>query len=65
MTNVVNLRRVRKAKQRAEAETVAAGNRVRHGRTRGEREQDVLEADRARRLLDGAHLAPNPDRDDS
>lgn len=37
MAEIVNLRRVRKAKARAEKEAVAAQNRARHGRPAHER----------------------------
>ena len=56
MTEIVNLRRARKAKRRADADVTAAANRLVHGRTRGERVGQAAEADRARRLLDGAQL---------
>ena len=51
---VVNLRRVRKATARVEREAEAAANRARHGRTKGERAVQGLEARRAARSLDGA-----------
>lgn len=53
---IVNLRRVRKAAARTDREAQAAGNRMRHGRTRGERDALALENGRATRLLDGARL---------
>ncbi len=56
MSEVVNLRMARKAKRRAAADAEAAGNRARHGRTRGARVVEAADADRARRLLDGARL---------
>jgi hypothetical protein len=37
MADIVNLRQARKAKARADKETIAAENRVRHGRTAHER----------------------------
>ncbi|MDX2307563.1 MAG: DUF4169 family protein [Hyphomicrobium sp.] len=43
---IINLNKYRKAKARAEKEQAAAENRIRHGRTKGERARD--EADRAR-----------------
>ena len=54
MGEIVNLRKARKAKARADAAIAAAGNRARHGRTAAERERDALEAEQARRALDGA-----------
>ncbi len=58
MGEIVNLRRVRKAKHRTDAEAMAAANRTRSGRTRAEREGEAMEAGRAARLLDGARLEP-------
>ena len=54
MGEIVNLRRARKAKKRAEKEKTADANRSAHGRTKSERA--AAEADRARtvRTLDGA-----------
>jgi len=56
MSEIVNLRRVRKHKARADAAQAADQARRLHGRTRAERARD--EQDRARReaLLDGARL---------
>ena len=63
MSEIVNLRLVRKAKRRADAEAEAAANRVRHGRTLGARAAQAMEADHARRVLDGARRVGDPDRD--
>ena len=52
--DIVNLRRARKTTARSDREAEAAANRVRHGRTKGERAAQALEAGRAERLLDGA-----------
>lgn len=51
MSEIVNLKRMRKAKARAEAEAKAADNRLAHGRTKVEKKmsKDTKEAD-ARRL---------------
>ena len=54
MSEIVNLRRVRKAKSRADAANEAAANRTRHGRTRGERLKEAMHVEQACRLLDGA-----------
>lgn len=40
---IVNLRRVRKAKARQEAEREAARNRTLHGRSKAERARDAVE----------------------
>jgi hypothetical protein len=54
MAEIVNLRLARKAAARRSKEAEAAANRLAHGRTRAEREASRAEAERARRLLDGA-----------
>ena len=67
MNEIINLRQVRKAKCRDEADIAAAANRRRFGRTKAEREGEVLELGRAARLLDGARLQasePRGERDD-
>lgn len=53
---IVNLRQARKAKARAVAQTEAAGNRAKYGRTKGQRTIETAEAERRARLLDGAKL---------
>ena len=53
MGKVVNLRRARKARLRAEAKESAAGNAARHGRTRAEREAEAAHAALEARRLDG------------
>ncbi len=58
---LVNLRRVRKARLRAEKDRASAANRVLHGRTRVERDAQHLERDRAGRSLDGHLLAATPE----
>ena len=58
MSEIINLRHVRKAKRRAVAASNAATNRLRHGRDRAERTREAMHADQARRLLDGARLDP-------
>ncbi|GAA3701962.1 hypothetical protein GCM10022268_09720 [Sphingomonas cynarae] len=54
MAEIINLRRARKAKARVTAAGQADANRIAFGRTRAERQATAAEADRARRLLDGA-----------
>lgn len=53
MGEIVNLRRVRKAKARTAKETTAAENRARFGRTGAGKAVERLEAERERRGLDG------------
>ena len=54
MAEIVNLRLVRKARQRSQAAQDAAENRARFGRTKGERTRDAVEAERLARTVDGA-----------
>lgn len=53
MTDIVNLKRARKAKERAEAEAKAQANRIAHGRTKTEKKLSKAEQEAARRKLDG------------
>lgn len=57
MAEIVNLRRVKKARAKADAGAEAAANRARHGRTRAERESSEAEARLLDRALDGAQLS--------
>ncbi|HWV82806.1 MAG TPA: DUF4169 family protein [Hyphomicrobiaceae bacterium] len=52
---IINFRQERRRRQREARAAEAAGNRVRFGRTRAERERDALRETQARRSLDG-HL---------
>lgn len=54
MGEVVNLRRARKAKVRADAAAVADANRIAYGRTAAEKAAARAEAARRERALDGA-----------
>ena len=51
---IVNLRRARKAKAKSGRADRAAENRARFGRTKAEREREVLEQARVRRVFEGA-----------
>jgi hypothetical protein len=53
MADVINLRLARKARARRDAASLAAQNRARHGRTRGERIAQSAETERAARDLAG------------
>ncbi|MEJ0013383.1 MAG: DUF4169 family protein [Bauldia sp.] len=53
MADIVNLRRVRKSKQRDEREKEAAANRTRFGRTRAEKEAEAARRDLADKNIDG------------
>lgn len=64
MSEVVNLRLARKAKARASAETEAAANRAKFGRTLAERRTDSDEQARREAALDGARReTPREDAD--
>jgi hypothetical protein len=56
MAEIVNLKRVRKGKERAAREAEAAANRASHGRTKDEKRSAEAEAEAARRKLDGHKL---------
>ena len=56
MAEIVNLRRARKKKARAEKETRAAGNRVRFGRTKAEKRESEIESRRVSQKLDGKKI---------
>ncbi|RIA36857.1 uncharacterized protein DUF4169 [Hephaestia caeni] len=58
MGEVVNLRRARKAKARAERDATAAANRAAFGRTRAEKASAKAEIDRRERNLDGNKREP-------
>jgi len=62
MADIINLNKVRKRKARADAERQAAGNRVRFGRTRAQKDADAAAAEEARRKLDQLRREP-PDND--
>jgi hypothetical protein len=57
---IINLRQERKRRERAARTAEAAENRVKFGRTRAEREQEVLGEARTRQNLDGHLLEPDP-----
>lgn len=53
MDDVVNLRQVRKARDKTEKEAKAAENRIRHGRTGAQKAADRLAQEKREALLDG------------
>jgi hypothetical protein len=59
---IVNLRKARKARDRAGREAEAAANRAKFGRSKDEREAESLEAARKARVLD-AHRRDEPGGD--
>jgi ribosomal protein S2 len=54
VSEIINLRQVRKRLARTAREEVAATNRARHGQTKAERALTQVEAEKLRRVLDGA-----------
>lgn len=64
MSNVVNLNRFRKKKQKVEKEKRADLNRRLHGRTKAERVQDEFEAEKRRKREAGALLIKTDKEDE-
>lgn len=58
---IVNLRKARKVKVRADKDRRAAQNRVVHGRSKAEREREADAKARIQRELDGARREPADD----
>ena len=58
MAEPINLNKARKAKARADKQTSAAANRLKHGRTKAERLADKTTAERAVRKLDLSKREP-------
>jgi hypothetical protein len=56
MAEIVNLRRLRKQKARAEARAAAAENAARHGQGKADRSLQQAKAEQAARRLDGHRL---------
>ncbi len=59
MGEIVNLRRVKKQRAKAEAEELAAANRARHGLAPDERERQASEAKARDKLLDQSRIEPD------
>ncbi|WP_294536192.1 DUF4169 family protein [uncultured Rhodoblastus sp.] len=62
MGEIVNLRRVRKARERLADAALAAENRVRHGLSKAERTGAENSKARAEKTLDGHRLDGEKDR---
>jgi len=58
MSNVVNLNKVRKAREQALAREQARENRAKFGRTKAEKTRTEAEKEQADRTLDGAKRDP-------
>ncbi|HEY9236208.1 MULTISPECIES: DUF4169 family protein [Phenylobacterium] len=59
--NVVNLNKVRKAREQALAKEQARENRAKFGRTKSEKTRTEAEKEKADRTLDGARREPEDD----
>ncbi|CFX63858.1 conserved protein of unknown function [Candidatus Filomicrobium marinum] len=62
---IINLRQVRKARERARKEAQAEENRAKFGQSKTERQKRSLEAEHANRQLDGAQRVGSPDHQPS
>ena len=60
MGEIVNLRRVKKAKQRQAEAEAARENRIRHGRTAAEKANDARALERQAATIEGARLPDKP-----
>jgi hypothetical protein len=58
VSEIVNLKRARKQRDRAAAADKAAEARVRHGRTKAAKQNDATAAERAKAALDGKRREP-------
>jgi hypothetical protein len=58
MGKVINLNKFRKQKAKLEREKQAETNRRVHGRTKAERQQELLQKQRLQDKVDGARLDP-------
>lgn len=58
MADIVNLRQARKARKRADDARLAEANRLKHGRTRAEKQAQAAEARKLDAALDGARREP-------
>lgn len=58
MGEVVNLRKWRRAREKAEEAAQSAANREAFGRTRAEKERDAAQAAKREALLRGSRLEP-------
>lgn len=68
MSEIINLNRVRKARDKAAARATAASNRVLHGLTKAEKDKAKAERERAGRTVDDHRLnrqgrEPDPGQD--
>lgn len=62
MAEVVNLRVAKKQRRKVKEAETAAARRAIYGRTRGQKELEAAEAEKAERDLDGKKLEPAPEK---
>jgi phage-related minor tail protein len=62
MGDIINLRQARKVRARAEKAREAEANRLKFGRTKGERAAQSMEEERKNRSLDNARLDDQVDK---
>ena len=62
MGDIVNLRKARKSAEREREQTLAAANRLKHGRSRPERELEASRLSKARRDLDQHRIKTGDER---
>lgn len=63
MAKIINLRNARKQRARQEKSQLSAENRVRFGRTKGQKNRDTGEAERKTLAHDGHKLTDNRETD--
>ena len=61
MAKVINLNKFRKQKAKLEREKQADTNRRLHGRTKAERQQELLQKQKLTHKVDGARLESQPE----
>lgn len=61
MADIINLNKYRKARKRAEDAAEAAGNKVRHGRTKNEKKRTLADIARSKRELDDRRIDRSED----
>jgi len=59
MSEIVNLNRARKARDKGVAKSTAAANRALHGLTKAQKDAARADRDRAARLIDGHKREPD------
>ena len=64
MGEIINLRKFRKDKARAEKDKQAEANRAKFGMNKAEKQKTQSEKDQIARIVDGARLTPDPDASD-